>query len=85
MNNIAINTGEKIICNFCNWRGTLESIMVSEHPFIKNEEFIACPECTTIDNFSRACSEKDCWQTVVAGFATKEGYKFFCHKHTPRT
>lgn len=74
----------KVICNDCDWRGTHSELLESINSFLQEIVF-SCPNCKSTDNFSRICDEKDCWSLKDVGFATEEGYKFFCYKHVPKT
>lgn len=75
---------EKINCNCCDWRGTYDTVLQAENPLSPGDIFLCCPNCKSINDFYRACSVENCFQRVDVGMPTKEGYKFFCHKHAPK-
>lgn len=73
----------KVICMTCDWKGNDADLLVAKNPFDPDETIYGCPNCNSIDSYEGVCDEPDCWNLVVMGTPTPEGYRNTCSKHDP--
>ena len=78
----------KVICDspLCAWRGMEKEVLKAPSPFNPEEDLLdGCPKCLQIGTIREACDERDCWMEVTRGTPTKDGYRFTCWLHMPKT
>src|SRR3990172_7467684 len=74
----------KLICEECDWRGTVDSALHAQNPFSADEEIHGCPSCFTPCHLVFACEHDGCWLEVSCGTPTHDGeYAQTCGKHRP--
>lgn len=73
---------EKIICDGCGWKGTTDGVDKIKDPK-GDDHWLVCRECRTPEHFDMVCDEDGCWEKVVAGTPSINGYRNTCSKHKP--
>ncbi len=74
----------KWTCDECRERLYSHQLLRAKNPFNPDEDISGCPECKSIDRFTNACEEMDCWRDATCGTPFgKSGYKRHCHEHPP--
>jgi hypothetical protein len=71
----------KFLCDICRMNLKQSALLVAKNPFENDSDVFGCPNCRSIDNFTVACDEPDCWLPVTQGRPTSNGYRRTCHKH----
>lgn len=78
-----MNKMEKMVCDECNWHGTVQEMLVAPNPFEPDENIYACPNCKNINTLFRACDAPGCWKRSTCGTSLKNRYMITCGKHMP--
>lgn len=85
----------KCKCDECNWFGKSDELLQAGNPFDFTEFIYGCPECKSIDCFTRVCEHEGCKSEASGGHPTVNGYATFsgnlasngyiytCYKHHP--
>jgi hypothetical protein len=74
----------RLFCESCNWRGTVDDILAAPHPFDPEDTVSGCPQCREIGGLCQVCDEEGCWDMASCGTPLKDGgYRRTCHRHRP--
>ena len=71
-------------CDECGRVTTEDALLSAEHPFDAEDVVYGCPQCKSINCFSRVCDEPGCEDIATGGRPTPEGYRQTCWDHRPR-
>jgi len=75
----------KLKCKECGWGGTPDELLEAENPFDPSDIVFGCPACKSVDCFDFCCDEPGCWEPIICGINTDDGYRQTCSKHLPLT
>ena len=73
---------EKVICEECEWHGTIPEIVLVPDPG-GDDIWRVCPVCRTPEHLVPACERVRCWREVSCGTPTVDGYAQTCGEHVP--
>jgi hypothetical protein len=87
----------KVVCKECDWKGFSFNLLRATNPFspeacmkrpsLSWTDLFACPICREICSYritaETVCDEPDCFQPIVMGTPTLEGYRQTCSLHNP--
>lgn len=73
----------KLVCR-CGLRTDSEHALFAPNPFDPSDKIIGCHGCLSVDSFTQACDEPDCWHEASCGTPTAHGYRHTCYRHIPK-
>ena len=76
----------KRICDFCEWTGYENQVLMACNPFDTSDTIVGCPNCKSIDSIQLVCDEPKCWREHTCGTVDENGkYRLTCSEHRPKT
>jgi hypothetical protein len=58
------------------WQGTTADLLRAPDPFNEGEELVACPNCRSGDELTRACDIDGCWKEATCGTPVKDARRY---------
>ena len=72
------------VVGYFNFKRT-DELLEAENPFDPSDIVFGCPACKSVDCFDFCCDEPGCWEPIICGINTDDGYRQTCSKHLPLT
>lgn len=75
--------GERWQCDECGAIRDRRQLLVDKNPFDNTETIYGCPNCFSIDRFTRICDDDGCNLPVSSGWNDETGKRrATCYKHS---